>query len=312
MISVICPKCGKVGKLYYNENIKFYVKHGAKVTHYVKGDQVIEIVPNEKRVSLIWYMGGDYFLLPIIYKLFAPHTCYVEAFGGGASVLLNKSPSKVEVYNDIDGLLVNLFKVVKEKYDEFMKRIEFILYSRQLYYEYLEKLRRGEGDDVDKAVMYFYVMRASFAGKFGAGFGYSITINQPKKLFNAIENLKIIHRRLKNVMIEQLDFRECIKRYDSKNTFFYLDPPHLYVASERENYYRTMFTEADYMDLLNILTGIKGKFLLKQTRAIFFVEDWARRNGFKVRTFRAMLSSKKVKGVERNEWMVQFIANYNI
>ncbi|MHA1632769.1 MAG: DNA adenine methylase [Candidatus Freyarchaeota archaeon] len=114
---VRCPRCGEVGRLYYSSSIGWHVKHGRRRTHYVRASECLEIPLHEPRLALIGYMGGDQLLLPYIAKMIPPHRCYVEVFGGGAPLLLNKPPSPHEVYNDLDGKLVNLFMVVKEKPD---------------------------------------------------------------------------------------------------------------------------------------------------------------------------------------------------
>ncbi|MHA1632768.1 MAG: hypothetical protein ACTSXC_08200 [Candidatus Freyarchaeota archaeon] len=90
-----------------------------------------------------------------------------------------------------------------------------MLYSRKLYYDFHRDLEH-ERDPVKKAAKYFYVIRAAFSGHFGAGFstGPSPEGGYARKLWSALEDLKQIHRRLRNVVIEQLDFRECLKRYD--------------------------------------------------------------------------------------------------
>jgi len=283
----------------------------------VRHDESLEIVLNSERLNLIRYAGGDTFLLPYLAKMIPPHTCYVEVFGGGAPLLLNKPPSKVEIYNDIDGDLVNLFRVVKERLDDFLKELEWVLVSRDTYYEYQYKLAKGiEKDPVRRAAMYFYVLRLSFGGKFSSGFAPSAKKNHAKDFFRAIEKLRDIHMRLRNVVIERLDFREVIRRYDSKTTFFYCDPPHLYTSTEAEkgkHYYQTSFTEKDYMDLLKALENIEGKFLLKQSVEIPWLREWAERNRFSVVQLKL---KKSVRGRPRDEsaehQAIYFIANYKL
>jgi len=313
---VVCPKCGRIGRLYYNRKLGWYIKHGSRQTHSISKDTVIEIPLHEPRLNLIHYMGGDTWLLPYLARMMPPHYTYVVVFGGGAPLLLNKAPSNVEVYNDIDGDLVNLFRVVKERYDEFMKELEWILYSRQLYYEYLEKYRY-EQDHVKRAAIYFLVIWLSFNGIIGEGFRISKVKNEARSFFNVIDKLRLIHRRLKNVVIEQLDFRECIRRYDSSRTFFYLDPPHLYYATEKDKrYYREgpisgLFSEKDYMEMLALLTGIKGYWLIKQNYIPYIIE-WAKKNGYDVTIIRIAKRSLKVKNDRRETMQVVFVSNYKL
>lgn len=312
-LKVVCPRCRQVGVLV-KRKIGWYVNHGKQTSHYVNKHRSIELYAEATDLNLIQYAGGDFFLLKHIYKMFAPHLTYVEVFGGGAHVLLNKPPSKVEVYNDLDSNLYNLFKVVRDKPDEFLKKAELLIYSRQQYYDYLLKLRQGGfRDDVERAVAYYYVVWAAFFGALGKGFAVRKKRNSARGFFNNLENVRRIHERLKNVVVENLDFRECIRKYDYEDAFFYLDPPHLYIATEKsKDYYAVGFTEEDYFDLLNMLTKIKGKFLLKQSGAVKFLNEWAEKNGFWVRELTLTKSMQKKMGESREHWKCVFIANYEI
>lgn len=312
-ILVICPRCGGIGSLYYHPRIGWHVKHGARVTHSVKENQALEVPLHDPKLNLIFYMGGDSFLLPYLAKMIPPHECYVEVFGGGAPLLLNKPPSKFEVYNDLDGDLVNLFMVVRDRPEEFLKRTEWLLVSRQLYYDFLSKLRSKEiKDPIERAVIYWYVAVTSFAGKFGKGLGFGPKSPIASKMWGVWERLRLIHERLKRVIIEQLDFRELIKRYDRPTTFFYLDPPHLYYGTEGSDYYTLVFSDKDYMDLLDIITKIKGKFLLKQSGEIPWLLEWAEKHGYTVKRVELFKYSQKKVGEKRERYIVYFISNYEL
>ena len=313
---IICPRCNQLGRLHYSKKIGWYVKHGSKRSHGINKYETITIPLHSPKLLLMHYMGGDYYLTPYIARMIPPHTTYVEVFGGGAPLLLNKPPSKVEVYNDIDGDLVNLFMVVKDRIKEFMEYFEWILYSRKIYYDFLRNYKR-ERDPVKRAVMYYYIIRCSFNGMIGAGFstGANPEGKTTHKFWRRIDELKLIHERLKYVIIEQLDFRECIRRYDKEYTFFYLDPPHLFYATEKhKDYYVMNFTDSDYFDLLNILTKVKGKWLLKQNYIPAIIE-WAREHEYSMRIVRMAKYSQKTiqeKGEGREGMNVVFIANYKL
>ncbi len=315
-ILIICPKCNQLGRLYFNEKIGWYVKHGKNRSHSINKYETFTVPLHSPRLALVQYMGGDYFLIPYIARMIPPHTTYVEVFGGGAPLLLNKPPSKVEVYNDIDGDLVNLFMVVKDRIEEFMREFEWLLYSRKLYYDFLRDYRR-ERDRVKRAVKYFYILRTSFSGVLGSGFASSANPLGYKthKFWRRVGELKLIHERLKHVIIEQLDFRECIRLYDREYTFFYLDPPHLFYSTEKDKgYYATNFTDSDYFDLLSILTRVKGKWLLKQNY-IPAIIDWAREHEYSMRIVRMTKFSQKAvkeRGERKEGMKVVFVANYKI
>ena len=118
------------------------------------------------------YVGGKRYMLKLILRMIPKHRVYVEVFGGSGKVLLNKSRSEVEVWNDYDRRLANLFHVVVFKFEEFYEKVRVLVYSRELYREYLRELRgvgRVEIGDVDMAVKAYYVMCCMFGGG-GSGF----------------------------------------------------------------------------------------------------------------------------------------------
>jgi DNA adenine methylase len=78
------------------------------------------------------YIGGKFYMLDVILKLIPKHDIYVEVFGGSAKVLLNKPPSNIEIYNDYDKKIANLFYVVAFKFEEFYEKVNRIVYSRAL------------------------------------------------------------------------------------------------------------------------------------------------------------------------------------
>jgi DNA adenine methylase len=105
------------------------------------------------------YLGGKHFLLKELLKRIPPHEVYVEVFGGSADLLFHKPPSKVEVYNDIDGDLVNLFEVVRNNFDEFHEKAKWLLYSRELH----EKFEKEKSNDkIEQALRTWYVYQTSF------------------------------------------------------------------------------------------------------------------------------------------------------
>jgi len=209
--------------------------------------------------SLIGYIGGKHFLVRTLLGLIPAHRVYVEVFGGGAHLLLNKEPSHIEVYNDINGDLVNLFTVVRDRPDDFVKAFDLWLYSRELRERYLREPMPT--DPVERAARFFFLIESSFSGDIHGGMkgtGGKVK-NEARTFFRKLQRIHEISRRLRNVFIERRDFREIIKLYDSKDTFFYCDPPYWEAQSFE---YQYDFTEKDHVDLWDLLRRIKGKFLL--------------------------------------------------
>src|SRR3990167_451120 len=148
------------------------------------------------RSPIPWFGGKGKFvnkLLPCI----PSHKIYCEVFGGGASLLFAKFPSQNEIYNDIDGRLINFYRILRDP-------IKF------------------------------------------------------KKLFKLLPQ---IHKRLIRVSIENDDFRKILWRYDTPNTFFYLDPPYV-MNTRKSGGYKYEMANNDHQELIEILLDIKGKVLL--------------------------------------------------
>jgi DNA adenine methylase len=207
------------------------------------------------------YIGGKHFLVPLVLSLIPEHDVYVEPFCGSAKVLFAKKPSEIEILNDYDKKIANLFYVVIHKFDEFYEKIKWSIYSRELFNEFRNKIKNYKLPslgDVDYAVWTYYLLETSFSGYLGRGFSTSRKRNHTKAFFDKISKLPQIHNRLRNVIIENLDFEEVIKRYDTEATFFYVDPPY-YGA---EQYYDVEFGKKDHQRLLSLLKHVKSKWLL--------------------------------------------------
>ncbi len=212
--------------------------------------------------SPISWVGGKHRLRKHIIPLFHEHKCYVEVFGGSGTVLFGKEPSKTEVYNDKFDLLVNLFKVFKEKPNEFLKEIDLIPVSRTIYNQFKEDYKRiDDFSDVEKAVRTYYLIKAGFGASLPdmGGSGFGIKARDPSELrLNKVDCIvRNTYERIKKVYIENLDYQDLIKRYDKDFTLFYCDPPYI---DSRE--YTIKFNHEDHRKLSNILHNIKGKFIL--------------------------------------------------
>jgi len=218
--------------------------------------------------SPIWWFGGKGMMTKKLLPLIPEHKTYVEPFGGGASLLLAKKPSPVEVYNDVDSGLVNFFKVLSDPklFERFYRKVAVLPYSRELYNECRESWQECE-DSVERAVRWFVVARQSFSGRFGASWSFAVTksargmAGRASWWLSAIEQLPEIHTRLQRVQIEHNDFRKVIKAYDTPETFFYLDPPYVHLTRSSSRYQHEL-SDADHKDLIELLKNIKGKVLL--------------------------------------------------
>lgn len=205
--------------------------------------------------SFIPWIGGKKLLRKEIIKRFPKEEFakYVEVFGGAGWVLFNKDQSKkqLEVFNDIDSNLINLYRCIKFHADAVQKELDWILSSREIFTDYKTMIDNNIGTDIQKAAMYLYLVKVSY----GAGrrtYGAKTGINNTKEI------LLEIQKRLSAVIIENKSYEKIIKSYDSADTLFYLDPP--YYKAER--HYDSQFTEEDHKELARILKEIKGRFIL--------------------------------------------------
>ena len=204
-------------------------------------------------------IGGKYNLLKALLPLIPEHHIYVEVFGGAANLLLNKPPSPVEVYNDIDGELVNLFLVVRDRREDFADRFRLIHYSRGIFNKWSEEA--WPKDPVERAARFYYIARCSFSGKQGdaASWGFKRHAHKhaPDIFWTSLDKTEQIAQRLKSAYIDALDFRKCFRNWDTPETFFFCDPPYYGL-----DYYRHNFSEHDHEDLRKILGEVEGKWLL--------------------------------------------------
>jgi DNA adenine methylase len=214
--------------------------------------------------SPIKWVGGKSRLRKIIVEMLPPHTCYVEPFAGAAWVLFAKPPSDVEILNDIDQELVTFFRVVKEKPEQLIESFEWELVSRAEF-ERLADLDPSQLTDVQRAHRFYYLIMAGWGGELNyPRFQTSITDGgHGNRLIGAIktlrERLQPIHERLRTVIIENLDWRDCIDRYDRPGTVMYLDPPY---PDNGCNYAYNMRDWSDHQLLAERLQAAQCKWLL--------------------------------------------------
>jgi DNA adenine methylase len=217
--------------------------------------------------SLFPYAGGKFYLMKDIKEIFdkSGKTVAIDVFGGSGKFLLNVA-AKAKVYNDIDSRLVNLFKVAKERPEELTAWFRFPLHSRELFNSF--RCSRESGDEVEEAAKTLYLYYSSFAAK-GETFGYGAKPRKAivPKIENALQRVSEMHEEIKLWTIEHLDFRELLRRYDSPDAFFYLDPPY-----HGRKFYRYNFVEKDFQDLARLLSSLKGRYLMNINSDEFVID----------------------------------------
>lgn len=241
------------------------------------------------------YFGGKGFLAHRLLEYLPPHHTYCEVFGGSAAVLFAKPRSLVEVYNDVNSLLVNFFKVLQDpqKMWELKRLLELTPYSKEVFEEAKAKVEM-ETDPLMKAYYFFVVARQSFCGFRSvkdAYWGYQVKAHAAgvarsvATYLSAIDHLPEYHERIKTVQIEHTDWREILEKYDDAETCFYLDPPYI-LDTRKEGRYAHEMTLDDHEELIERIMLVKGKVLLSGYR--HWIHERLEENGWRRVDFQAV------------------------
>lgn len=210
----------------------------------------------------ISYYGGKQKMAAIILPLFPPHRTYVEPFFGGGAIFFAKPPSEIEIINDYNEWVANFFQVCRDDFDALKHRIEYTMHSEAAYRE-SGLVLRGGGDggkqhSISLAWSFWVQANMSFANGLFKGFAFSMDRNEAKIKENARRKFDWrISCRLEKATIFNRDALDVIERYDSPDTFFYLDPP--YAESDCGHYEKGKDV---YYQLLEVLPKLKGKWLM--------------------------------------------------
>lgn len=203
------------------------------------------------------YIGGKNRLAKRVIEIFPEHTAYVEAFAGGAKVFFRKEPSKVEVLNDLDGEIVNFYRVCQQHHEELLRYFKYAVVSRA-WFDLLKKSEPTTLTDIQRAARYLYLLRNCFASLVRNPVYHRNVVQPPSfNLSSLPELIDTAHQRLQRVQIECAPYEEVIRRFDRSSSLFYLDPPYW-----GRKLYRHNLGEADFEKLAGQLKKIRGKFIL--------------------------------------------------
>ena len=248
-------------------------------------------------------MGGKKALRKLIYTMFpAKFDRYIEVFGGGGWVLFGKPPDQkcMEVYNDYNSNLANLFYCVKNRTGSLLRELGFLplnsrdeftviknfLDKREFDTQFLQEelelaghslpppefeeikailLENAKVTDVKRAAAFFKLIRYSY----GSGCtSYGCQPFDVRKCFAAIWQAS---RRLADTVVENKDFEALIRQYDRDSAFFYCDPPYY----ETEGHYAVVFRKEDHARLRDALAASKGKWMVSYNDCEFIRELYA-------------------------------------
>jgi DNA adenine methylase len=211
------------------------------------------------------YYGGKQRIASRIVPLIPKHTVYVEPFAGGAAVLFAKPWPAVtngdhyrEVINDIDGRLVNFYRMLRDRGPDLVAALQLTPFSEE---EHRLAKDLDSGDELERARRYYVNISQSFANTIGRGWSRNKNAagnNHPVIWTNKINQLPQYLDRMSTMYISSTDAIECVKQWDSPQTFFYCDPP--YPGTNQGHY--NGYTDADFLLLCATLDSIKGSFVL--------------------------------------------------
>ncbi len=222
-------------------------------------------MPTQHVKPFAWY-GGKEALASLLCSLLPVHEVYCEVFGGSGALLFAKPPSRLEIFNDLDGGVVNFFRVLRnpKQAQELQRLLTLTPYAREEYYACL-KGWETEPDPVERARQWYTSVMQSMNSSIRAA-GWSCTrepgSNSARTWRNAIARLDRCAARLALVQIDHRDFERILETYDSETTCFYLDPPYLPETRRKRSTYHQEMSLDDHQRLLTCIQQVKGMVIL--------------------------------------------------
>lgn len=239
----------------------------------------------KKQIAFGWY-GGKFSHLDWLLPLLPQSTHFCEPFSGSAAVLINREPSPVETYNDLDGELVNFFRVLREQKDALIEAIGLTPFSREEFEQAISEPTHNVSA-LERARR-FYIrarqVRTGLAQRASSGRWAHCRLTSRAGMAGAVsrwlgsvEALPEIAQRLLRVQIEHDTAIKVIQRYDSPETLFYCDPPYPHDARGDSNAYRHEMSDDEHRQLAEVLHNVVGKVALSSYRCGLMDElyhDW--------------------------------------
>ncbi len=248
------------------------------------------------------YYGGKQQLSKIILSLIPKHSLYCEPFFGGGAIYFCKAPSKLEVINDNNGELINFYKVLKTNFMSLQKEIVTTLHSRKEHEHATVIFHHSDlFTPIQRAWAVWVLSNQSFASKLNGSWGYDRVVNKSaKQLVGKRRSFtEELTQRMEATQIESADALEVIKSRDTASAFFYCDPPYF---NAHKGHYKA-YSEKDFQNLLEVISKIKGKFLLSSYQSSV-LNSYSKRHKWhtkKINMHIAISSQKEVKKKRKTE-----------
>lgn len=246
------------------------------------------MLARKKLIPFGWY-GGKFSHLSWLLPLLPATHCYCEPFGGSAAVLLNREPSPIETYNDLDGEVVNFFRVLREQKEHLIEAIGLTPFSRE---EFALACQLEPTLSSFERARRFYVR----ARQVRTGLAQTATLGRwanckqtsrrgmsgvISRWLGGVELLPDIAERLLRVQIENRPAIEVIQLYDSPSTLFYCDPPYLHETRGDTNAYGYEMTNTEHTQLAEVLNSVKGLVALSNYESEFLDKLYLKEHWYK-------------------------------
>jgi DNA adenine methylase len=218
---------------------------------------------NNRVKPIVRWPGGKSRMLKQLLPLIPEHVCYCEPFAGGVAMLLAKPRSAVEVINDLNGDLVALYRNVQYHLPAVLSELEFLFSSRQALHDFVQQPGITE---IQRAARFLLKNKTSFGANLKS-FAVAKT-HGGGSAFSRVKHTALLgkaHERLDSVVVENLPYERCLKLYDSKDTFFFIDPP--YLNADVKTY--RGWTGKDLKQFRRELDRIKGKWVVTLDDSLF-------------------------------------------
>lgn len=229
------------------------------------------------------YFGGKWLLAPWICEHFPTHRVYIEAYGGAASVFMHKHRSKVEVYNDIDGDVVNVFRILRDpqRWPELRRRMRCLPYARMEFAETLAP----PADEIDRALKTLARSRMGFGANAIKDLTTGMRVRRDEKSTPAHEwsalwkDVEAWAERFAGVTVECDEATAVLERYDHRHALHYVDPPYVHATRGKRNRYAFEMSDDEHRRLAAVLHGLRGMVVLSGYDCALYRElfsDWRR------------------------------------
>lgn len=257
------------------------------------------------------YFGSKNKLAFKLCKQLPPHNCWIEAFCGSASLTLAKPPAPIEVINDVDNEIINVFKQLRENHTELCRMLQLTPYAR---YEFENAKVINENDsDLEKARK--FLIKAMMAingimGKDSGGFSYSLSYSRNSRgarvnrWYNLTSRLLKVIERIRSIRIENRDAKKIFKKFlDRPATLVYLDPP--YLGERARGYNEDLNDEQYHEELLNLANEAQCMVFISGYENELYNDILNINRGWKRKTIPATTKGSNGKSYKRSEvvWM---------